>query len=133
LTHPIASTIPFDHDSPDASLDAPVRAVLVAAMAQHRQYVSIRRSRPWSGTIIYMVNGLVGSLEKKVATVAARVADEEPARLCFERQTGTTEARVAILQSPEDFDRAWSYAELSGSIQWSFLPASSTGSVARSA
>lgn len=40
-----------------------------------------------------------------MAAVATRVADDEPARLRFERQTGTTEARVVIFQSPEDFDR----------------------------
>lgn len=42
LTHPIASVIPFDHESPDASFVTAVRAELVAAMAKRRQSVSVR-------------------------------------------------------------------------------------------
>jgi hypothetical protein len=42
LTRSIASVIPFDHESSDASFDSPVRAELVAAMAQGRQAVSVR-------------------------------------------------------------------------------------------
>jgi hypothetical protein len=106
LTHPVASVIPFDHESPDASFDSPVRAELVVAMAQGRQSVSIRSLAEmvvWH----YNIYGQKarGLLMKKVAAAAARAADEEPTRLRFERQTGTTEARVVIHQSPEDFDR----------------------------
>jgi hypothetical protein len=41
-THPIAGIIPFDHESPAAVFDQPVRAELVAAMARNVPSVTIR-------------------------------------------------------------------------------------------
>jgi hypothetical protein len=106
LTHPIASVIPFDHESPDASFDLPVRAELVAAMAQGRQSVSVRSL---TEAVVWHYNmygqRARGLLVRKVSVAATRAADAEPTRLRFERRTGSTEDRVMILQSPESFDR----------------------------
>lgn len=44
-------------------------------------------------------------LVHKVKEAARRAAEADPERLGFERATGTTEERVAILRSPESFDR----------------------------
>ncbi len=46
-----------------------------------------------------------GQLVRKVTEVARRAAREEPERLGFEPGTGTTEPRVVVLRSPEEFDR----------------------------
>jgi hypothetical protein len=106
LTHPIASVIPFDHESSDASFDSPVRAELVAAMAQGRQSVSVRSL---TEAVVWHYNmygqRARGLLVRKVSAAAVRAADAEPTRLRFERRTGSTEDRVVILQSPEGFDR----------------------------
>ncbi len=45
------------------------------------------------------------TLVRKVDSAARRAAEAEPERLRYERRTGSTEARVTILRSPEDFDR----------------------------
>lgn len=44
-------------------------------------------------------------LVRKVTEAARRAAREEPERLRFEAATGTTEPRLVILRSPEQFDR----------------------------
>jgi hypothetical protein len=41
-THPIARIVPFDHESPAEAFDQPVRAELIASMAQQRSSVTIR-------------------------------------------------------------------------------------------
>ena len=41
-TYPIARIVPFDHESPAEAFDRPVRAELIAAMAQQRPSVTIR-------------------------------------------------------------------------------------------
>jgi hypothetical protein len=41
-SHPIARIVPFDHESPAEAFDQPVRAELIAAMAQQRPSVTIR-------------------------------------------------------------------------------------------
>lgn len=106
LTHPIASVVPFDHESPDEAFDLAVRAELVSTMARGRPSVSIRSL---TEAVVWHYNmygqRARGLLMRKVAGAATRAADAEPTRLRFERQTGTTEARVAIVQSPEGFDR----------------------------
>ena len=46
-----------------------------------------------------------GQIVKKVQAAARRAADADPDRLAFQPATGSTEARVLILRSPEEFDR----------------------------
>ena len=104
-TYPIAQIIPFDHESPDKAFDQPVRAELIAAMARGRSHVSIRALA--EETVRHFA--LYGQhartlLVRKVRDAARRAAAAEPDRLRYERATGTTEDRVAILRSPETFD-----------------------------
>jgi len=46
-----------------------------------------------------------GRLNRKVRNAARRAAEADPERLGYGRATGVTEERVAILRSPETFDR----------------------------
>lgn len=105
-THPIARIVPFDHESPPEALDQPVRAELIAAMAQQRPSVTIRalteqavRHFPIYG------RAAQGRLLRAVRDAARRAAEAEPERFRYERSTGATEERVAVLRSPETFDR----------------------------
>jgi len=105
-THPVAQVIPFDHESPPETFDPPVRAELISAMAQGRSSVTIRalteqavRHFPLYG------RAAQGRLLRNVRDAARRAAEAEPERLRYERATGVTEERVAILRSPEAFDR----------------------------
>jgi hypothetical protein len=106
LPYPLARVVPFDHESPADAFDQPVRAELVAAMAQGRTSVTIRalaelavRHFPVYG------RAAQGRLVRNVRDAARRAADGEPGRLRFEPATGVSEDRVAITRSPEDFDR----------------------------
>jgi hypothetical protein len=105
-THPIARIIPFDHESPAHVFDGPVRAELVAQMAKRRPSVTTRTltEQVVSHFALYGRRAQ-GQLVKKVADAARRAAHEEPERLRFEPATRTTEPRVVILRSPEQFDR----------------------------
>src|SRR5262249_7031161 len=105
-THPIAHIIPFDHESPAQAFNGPVRAELVAEMAMQRPSVTIRAltERVVSHFALYGRRAQ-GQLVRKVPEPAHRAADAEPERLRFERATATTEARVVVLRSPEQFDR----------------------------
>ena len=105
-SHPIAQIIPFDHESPAGAFDPPVRAELIAAMAQGRPSITIRalteqavRHFPLYG------RAAQGRLLRNVRDAARRAAEAEPERLRYEPATGVTEERVAILRSPETFDR----------------------------
>lgn len=105
-THPIARIVPFDHESPPEAFDQPVRAELIAAMAQQRPSVTIRalteqavRHFPIYG------RAAQGRLLRAVRDAARRAAEAEPERFRYERSTGATEERVAVLRSPETFDR----------------------------
>ncbi len=105
-THPIARIIPFDHESPASLFDRPVQAELVAAMAQRRPSVSMRALTEQVVTHFALYGKRAqGQLMRKVTEAARRAASTEPERLRFESVTGTTEARVVILGSPEQFDR----------------------------
>jgi hypothetical protein len=105
-THPIARIIPFDHESPDGEFDQPVRAELIAVMAKGRSYITIRAlTEQVVGHFALYGRGARGMLIRKVRAAARRSAEVEPDRLRYERSTGTTEERVAILLSPETFDR----------------------------
>jgi hypothetical protein len=104
--HPVAQVIPFDHESPPEAFDPPVRAELIAAMAQGRSSITIRalteqavRHYPLYG------RAAQGRLLRNVREAARRAAEAEPERFRYERQTGVTEERVTILRSPETFDR----------------------------
>jgi hypothetical protein len=44
-------------------------------------------------------------LQRAVRDAARRAAEAEPERFRYERSTGVTEERVAVLRSPETFDR----------------------------
>jgi hypothetical protein len=105
-TYPIARLVPFDHESPAEAFDQPVRAELIAAMAQQRSSVTIRalteqavRHFPIYG------RAAQGRLQRAVRDAARRAADAEPERFRYERSTGATDERVAIIRSPEAFDR----------------------------
>jgi hypothetical protein len=105
-SHPIGRIIPFDHESPAQFFDGPVRAELVAQMASHRPSVTMRAltEQVVSHFPLYGRRAQ-GQLVRKVTEAARRAAREEPERLQFEPGTGTTEPRVVVLRSPEDFDR----------------------------
>ncbi len=105
-SHPIARIVPFDHESPAGEFDQPVRAELIAAMAQGRPSITIRalteqavRHFPLYG------RAAQGRLRRNVRDAARRAAEAEPERLRYEPATGVTDERVAILRSPETFDR----------------------------
>lgn len=105
-THPVARIVPFDHESPTEVLDRPVRAELIAAMAQGRSSVTVRalteqavRHFPLYG------RAAQGRLLRNIRDAARRAAEAEPERLRYERSTAFTEERVAIIRSPETFDR----------------------------
>lgn len=105
-THPVARIVPFDHESPAEAFDQPVRAELIAAMAQQRPSVTIRalteqavRHFPIYG------RAAQGRLLRAVREAARRAAEAEPERFRYERSTGATEERVSVLRSPETFDR----------------------------
>lgn len=105
-TRPVAQIVPFDHESPAGAFDQPVRAELIAAMTQGRSSITVRalteqavRHFPLYG------RAAQGRLLRNVREAARRAAEAEPERLRYERATGVTEERVAILRSPETFDR----------------------------
>jgi hypothetical protein len=105
-THPAAQVVPFDHESPAEAYDQPVRAELIAAMAQGRSSITIRalteqavRHFPIYG------RAAQGRLLRNVREAARRAAEAEPERLRYERATAATEERIAVLRSPETFDR----------------------------
>jgi hypothetical protein len=105
-SHSIARIVPFDHESPAEAFDQPVRAELIAAMAQRRPSVTIRalteqavRHFPIYG------RAAQGRLLRSVRDAARRAAEAEPERFRYERSTGATDERVAVLRSPETFDR----------------------------
>jgi hypothetical protein len=105
-THPVARIIPFDHESPGDVFDSPVRAELVAQMARRRPSVTMRALTEQVVTHFALYGRRAqGQLVAKVTDAARRAAAREPGRLRFERATGTTEPRVVILSSPEEFDR----------------------------
>ena len=105
-THPIARIIPFDHESPEHLFDRPVRAELVAQMARYRPSVTMRAltEQVISHFPLYGRRAQ-GQLVRKVTEAARQAVQEEPERLRFEPGTGTTEPRVVVLRSPEEFDR----------------------------
>ncbi len=87
-------------------LTSPYARKLVAAMAQGRSSVTVRalteqaiRHFPLYG------RAAQGRLNRKVRDAARRAAEADPERLGYGRATGVTEERVAILRSPETFDR----------------------------
>lgn len=105
-THRVAQIVPFDHESPAEAYDRPVRAELIAAMARERSSVTIRalaeqavRHFPLYG------RAAQGRLRRNVRDAARRAANAEPERLRYEPATAVTEERVAIIRSPEAFDR----------------------------
>jgi hypothetical protein len=106
LSHPVADVIRFDHQSPDEAFDQPVRAELVAEMARGRSAVTVRALAE-RVTWHFPLYGrrAQGQLVRKVAAAARRAAAQEPGRLRFEPATASTEARVVVLRSPEEFDR----------------------------
>jgi hypothetical protein len=105
-THPIARIVPFDHESPAEAFEQPVRAELISAMAQQRPSITIRalseqavRHFPIYG------RAAQGRLQRAVRDAARRAAEAEPERFRYERSTAVTDERVAVLRSPETFDR----------------------------
>jgi len=105
-TYPIARIVPFDPESPADAFAQPVRAELIAAMAQQRSSITIRtlteqavRHFPLYG------RAAQGRLVRNVRDAARRAAEAEPERFRYERSTETTEERVVIIRSPETFDR----------------------------
>lgn len=104
-THPIAQIIPFDHESPDEAFDQPVRAELIAAIAGGRTHVTVRALTEQAVRHFALYGQRArNQLVRKVRDAAQRAAAAEPDRLRYERATGSTEDRVAILRSPETFD-----------------------------
>jgi hypothetical protein len=98
--------VPFDHESPAEAFDQSVRAELLATMARQRPSVTIRalteqavRHFPIYG------RSAQNRLLRAVRDAARRAAEAEPERFRYERSTGVTEERVAVLRSPETFDR----------------------------
>lgn len=105
-THPVARIIPFDHESRGQVFDSPVRAELVAQVARRRPSVTMRALTEQVVTHFALYGKRAqGQLVAKVTDAARRAAEGEPGRLRFEPATGTTEPRVVILSSPEEFDR----------------------------
>lgn len=104
--YPIASIIRFDHLSADEAFDQPVRAELVAEMARGRSAITIRALAE-QVTSHFAVYGrkAQGQLVKKVTAAARRAATSDPDRLRFQPPTANTDARIAIIRSPEEFDR----------------------------
>jgi hypothetical protein len=105
-SYPIAQIVPFDHESPGEAFDQPVRAELVAVTAQVRPSITIRalteqavRHFPLYG------RAAQNRLVRNVREAARRAAEAEPERFRYEHATGVTEDRMAILRSPETFDR----------------------------
>jgi hypothetical protein len=105
-THPIARIVPFDHESPAEAFDQPVRAELIAAMAQQRPSVTVRALAE-QAVRHFPIYGRAAQnrLLRAVREAARRAAEAEPERFRYERSTGVTEERVAVLRSPETFDR----------------------------
>jgi hypothetical protein len=105
-THPIARIVPFDHESPAEAFDQPVRAELIAAMAQQRPSITIRALTE-QGVRHFPIYGRAAQnrLLRAVREAARRAAEAESERFRYERSTGVTEERVAVLRSPETFDR----------------------------
>jgi hypothetical protein len=105
-SHPIARIVPFDHESPAEEFDQPVRAELIAAMAQQRPSVTIRALTE-QAVRHFPIYGRAAQnrLLRAVRDAARRAAEAEPERFRYERSTGVTEERVAVLRSPETFDR----------------------------
>lgn len=105
-THPIARIVPFDHESPGQAFDGPVRAELVAEMARGRPSVTMRALTEQVASHFALYGRRAQrQLVRKVTDAARRAAQSEPERLRFEPATGTTEPRVIIVRSPEQFDR----------------------------
>jgi hypothetical protein len=105
-THPVARIVPFDHESPAEAFDQPVRAELIAAMAQQRPSVTVRALTE-QAVRHFSIYGRAAQnrLLRAVRDAARRAAEAEPERFRYERSTGVTEERVAVLRSPETFDR----------------------------
>ena len=105
-THPVARIVPFDHESPAEAFDQPVRAELVSAMAQQRPSVTIRALTE-QAVRHFPIYGRAAQnrLLRAVREAARKAAEAEPERFRYERATGVTEERVAVLRSPETFDR----------------------------
>ena len=105
-THPIARIVPFDHESPAEAFDQPVRAELIAAMAQQRPSVTIRTLTE-QAVRHFPIYGRAAQnrLQRAVRDAARRAAEAEPERFRYERSTAVSEERVAVLRSPETFDR----------------------------
>jgi hypothetical protein len=105
-SHPIAKIVSFDHESPGEAFDQPVRAELIAAMAQQRPSVTIRALTE-QAVRHFPIYGRAAQnrLLRAVRDAARRAAEAEPERFRYERSTGVTEERVAVLRSPETFDR----------------------------
>lgn len=105
-SHPIGRVVPFDHESPAEAFDQPVRAELIAAMAQGRPSITIRALTEQAVRHFALYGRAAQSrLLRNVRDAARRQAEAEPERLRFEPRTGVTDERVAILRSPETFDR----------------------------
>jgi hypothetical protein len=105
-TQPIARIVPFDHESPAVAFDAPVRAELVSAMNQQRPSITIRALTE-QAVRHFPVYGRAAQnrLLRAVRDATRKAAEADPERFRYERSTSTTEERVAILRSPETFDR----------------------------
>jgi hypothetical protein len=104
--YPIASIIRFDNQSPDEAFDQPVRAELVAEIARGRTAVTVRALAE-QVTPHFAIYGrrAQGQIVRKITGAARRAAMADPERLRFQPATSTTEARVLIVRSPEEFDR----------------------------
>jgi hypothetical protein len=104
-THPVARIIPFDQESPSSAFDDRVRAEVVADMASQRPSITMRALTERVVTH-YALYGrrAQNQLIRKVTESAGRAVSAEPERLAFEPSTGTTDARLVILRSPEQFD-----------------------------
>jgi hypothetical protein len=104
--YPITSIIRFDHQSPDEAFNEPVQAELVAEISRGRAAVTVRAlaEQVTSHFAIYGRRAQ-GQLVKRVTATARRAAKADPDRLQFQSATGTTEARILILRSPEKYDR----------------------------
>jgi hypothetical protein len=106
LTYPVAEVIRFDNQSPDEAFAQPVRAELVAEMTRSRSAVTVRAIAERVAWHFPLYGRRAQrQIERKVAGAARGAAAQEPSRLRFEPATGNTDARVLILQSPEEFDR----------------------------
>ncbi len=104
--YPVATIIRFDHQSPDNAFDQPVRAELVSEMARGRTAVTVRALAE-QVTSHFAVYGrrAQGQLVKKVQGAARRAAEADPDRFVFQPSTGSTDARILIVRSPELVDR----------------------------